>query len=126
MWWSGQVTAIDSDSRTITIRRAPISAETAKGYAFYQEAQEQGRHVALTETTRLRLAEVERWLQAPDAETTFLADDAVDYCLNGQFGGGFTDLAIGDFVGVRYYPDRQSGDLVVPHTIRISKPTVQE
>ena len=53
-----------------------------------------------------------------------LTDDAVDYCLNGEFGGGFNDIEVGDFVGVRYYPGRQRGDVLVPHTIRITKPVV--
>jgi hypothetical protein len=76
----------------------------------------------LTETARLRLAEVEKWLKDPTGEVVVLADDAVDYCLNGEFDGGFDDMQIGNFVGVRYYPDRQREDILVPHTIRISKP----
>ena len=51
-----------------------------------------------------------------------LADEAVDYCLNGEFGGSFDDIHVGDFVGVRYYPDRQQEDVLVPHTIRITRP----
>ena len=119
---SGRVIAVDRPSRQITVRRAPISADTAKGYAFYQHARKEGQRVALTETARLRLAEVTRWLADQNGEITILADDAVDYCLNGEFDGGFNSIAVGDFVGVRYYVDHQSGDLLVPHTIRISKP----
>ena len=55
-------------------------------------------------------------------ETAHSADDAVDYCLNGEFGGGFDDIQVGDFVGVRYHPDRQLAEILVPHTIRITKP----
>jgi hypothetical protein len=79
----------------------------------------------LTDTARLRLAEVEKWLKDPNGEVVVLADDAVDYCLNGEFGGGFASLAVGDFVGIRYYPDRQPKGTLVPHTIRISKPIGQ-
>ena len=48
--------------------------------------------------------------------------NAVDYCLNGEFGGGFDDMQIGDFVGIRYYPGHQPKGMLVPHTIRITKP----
>ena len=89
---------------------------------IYQHARKEGQRVALTETARLRLAEVERWLADQNGEIVILADDAVDYCLNGKFAGGFDSIAVGDFVGVRYYLDHQPGDLLVPHTIRISKP----
>ena len=43
-------------------------------------------------------------------------------CVNGEFSGGFDDIRVGDFVGVRYYPDRQRAEILVPHTIRITKP----
>jgi hypothetical protein len=122
MWMSGHVTATDSETHTITVRRRPITAEAAKGYGFYQEAKKSGQTLALTETARLRLAEVEKWLKDPTGEVVVLADEAVDYCLNGEFGGGFESLAVGDFVGVRYYPGHQPKSMLVPHTIRISKP----
>jgi hypothetical protein len=124
MWMSGHVTATDSETHTITVRRTPITAEAAKGYGFYQEAKKSGQTLALTDTARLRLAEVEKWLKDPTKEVVILADDAVDYCLNGEFGGSFDDVQVGDFVGVRYYPDRQQEDVLVPHTIRITKPVV--
>jgi hypothetical protein len=122
MWLSGRVTAVDSQTHQITVKRAPITAETAKGYGFYLEARKKGQSLALTGTARLRIAEVEKWLKDEKGEVIVLADDAVDYSLNGAFGGGFKDIAAGDALGVRYYPDRQQGDLLVPHTIRISKP----
>jgi hypothetical protein len=122
MWLSGHVTTTDSATHTITVRRTPITVETAKGYGFYLDAKKTGQTLALTETTRLRLAEVEKWLKDAVGEVVILADDAVDYCLNGEFGGGFDDIQVGDFVGVRYYPDRQPEGLFVPHTIRVSKP----
>ena len=122
MWLSGHVTATDSETHTITVRRTPITAEAAKGYGFYLEAKRNGQTLALTETARLRLAEVEKWLKDPTGEVEVLADDAVDYCLNGEFGGSFDDIDVDDFVGVRYYPDRQREDVLVPHTIRITKP----
>jgi hypothetical protein len=122
MWLSGHVTATDSATHTITVRRTPITAEAAKGYGFYQKAKKSGQTLALTDTARLRLAEVENWLKDPTGEVVVLADDAVDYCLNGEFGGGFDDMQIGDFVGIRYYPGHQPKSMLVPHTIRISKP----
>jgi hypothetical protein len=122
MWLSGHVIAIDPSTHKITVKRTPITAETAKGFGFYREAQRSGQTIALTDTARLRLAEVEQWLKDKKREAVVLADDAVDYCLNGEFGGGFKSLDVGDFVGIRYYPDRQHGDILVPHTIRISKP----
>jgi hypothetical protein len=122
MWLSGQVIAVDPASHKITVKRTPITTETAKGYGFYQEAQRSGRTLALTDTARLRLAVVEKWLKDTKGEVVVLADDAVDYCLNGEFGGGFDSLAVGDFVGVRYYPGRQRRDILVPYTIRITKP----
>jgi hypothetical protein len=125
MWMTGHVTAIDSATHEITVKRTPITAESAKGYGFYLQAQRSGRTLALTETARLRLVEVEKWLKNPTAEVVVLADHAVDYCLNGQFDGGFEDMAVGDFVGIRYYPDRQPKGTLVPHTIRISKPIGQ-
>jgi hypothetical protein len=125
MWLSGHVTATDSARRTITVRRTPITAEAAMGYGFYQEAKKSGQTLALTETARLRLAEVDKWLKDPKGHVVILADDAVDYCLNGKFGGGFESLAISDFVGVRYYPDRQPKGMLVPHTIRVSKPVTK-
>jgi len=125
MWLSDRVTAIDSATHTITVKRTPITAEAAKGYGFYLEAKKIGQTLALTETARLRLAETEKWLNDPKGQVVVLADDAVDYCLNGKFGGGFESLAVGDFVGVRYYPDRQPKGMLVPHTIRVSKPVTQ-
>ncbi|MCH5376727.1 MAG: hypothetical protein JJ992_22405, partial [Planctomycetes bacterium] len=122
MWMSGHVIAIDATTHRITVKRTPITVEAAKGYGFYLEAKKNGQSLALTDTARLRLAEVERWLQDPKGQVVVLADDAVDYCLNGEFGGGFDDIQVGDFVGVRYYPDRQPGGMFVPHTIRVSKP----
>jgi hypothetical protein len=122
MWLSGRVLAIDPKTRRVSVERAPISAETARGYGFYQEAKKSGQSLALTNTARLRLVEVEKWLKDAKGEVVVLADDAVDYCLNGEFGGGFENLNIGDFVGVRYYPERQRGDVLVPHSLRISKP----
>ena len=89
MWLSGHVIAVDSATHKITVKRTPITAEAAKGYGFYQEARKSGQTLALTETARLRLAEVEKWLKDPKGEVVVLADDAVDYCLNGEFGGGF-------------------------------------
>jgi hypothetical protein len=124
MWMSGHVTAIDSTKHTITVRRTPITTESAKGYGFYQEARKSGQTLALTDTARLRLAEVEKWLRDPTGEVEVLADDAVDYCLNGEFGGSFEDIHVGDFVGVRYYPNHQREDVLAPHTIRITKPVV--
>jgi len=121
MWLSGHVIVVDPATRKITVKRTTITADAAKGYGFYREAKRSGQTLALTDTARLRLAEVEKWLKHPTGEVVVLADDAVDYCLNGEFGGGFEGLAVGDFVGVRYYPDRQHGDILVPHTIRISR-----
>jgi hypothetical protein len=122
MWLSGRVTGVDADTRMITIRRTPIDPGAAKGYAFYQELTRNGRNVALTETARVRLREVERWLDTKQSTVTVLSDDAVDYCLNGEFGSGFTSIAVGDCVGIRYYPSHQPEDVIIPHTIRISKP----
>ena len=122
MWLSSRVTGVDADTHMITIRRTPIDPGGARGYAFYQELTRNGRHVALTETARVRLREVERWLGTKESTVTVLSDDAVDYCLNGEFGGGFTSIAVDDFVGVRYYPSHQPEDVLIPHTIRISKP----
>lgn len=122
MWLSGHVIAVDSAPRKITVKRSPITAAAAKGYRFYLEAKKNGQSLALTDTARLRLAEVEKWLQDSKGDVVVLADDAVDYCLDGEFGGGFDDIDVGDFVGVRYYPDRQRGVILVPHTIRITKP----
>lgn len=51
-----------------------------------------------------------------DDSVTVLADDAVDYCLNGEVGGSFEELGVGDFVGIRYYPDRQQKGILAPHT----------
>jgi hypothetical protein len=122
MWMSGHVTATDSATHTITVSRTPITAESAKGYGFYKEAKKSGQTLALTDTARLRLEEVEKWLKDPTGEVAVLADDAVDYCLNGEFGGSFDDIHVGDFVGIRYYPDRQRDDVLDPHTIRITQP----
>jgi hypothetical protein len=122
MWLSGRVTTVDPKTHQITVKRAPISSQTAKGYGFYLEAMKKGQNPALTGPARLRIAEVEKWLKDDKGKVVVLADDAVDYSLNGTFSGGFKDIAVGDAVGVRYYPDRQKGGLLVPHTIRISKP----
>ena len=122
MWLSGRATAIDSDTRAISVERTPLTAEKAIGFRFYQELRDAGKQVALTEAVRLRTAEVQSWLSSRSRTVLVLADIAVDYCLNGKFGGRFEDIAVGDFLGVRYYPDRQSKELLVPHTIRISKP----
>ena len=122
MWMSARVTAVDARAHRITVKRTPLSEKDAKGYAFYTEITKAGRKLNLTTTAKLRMAEVENWLRDARGTITVLADDAVDYCLNGRFGGGFDDIAPGDFVGVRYYPDRQRGGALAPHTIRISKP----
>jgi hypothetical protein len=124
MWLSGHVIAPDTATHKITVKRTPITAEAAKGYGFYLEAKRTGLTLALTDTARLRLAEIDKWLKDPTGEVVVLADDAVDYCLNGEFSGEFEDIRVGDFVGVRYYPDRQRGDVLVPHTIRITKPVL--
>ena len=121
MWLSGHVTAVDSATQKITVKRTPITAEAAKGYGIYLEARKNRQTLALTETARLRLTEVGRWLKDTKGRVSVLADNAVDYCLNGKFCGGFADIKVGDFVGVRYYPNRQQQGVLIPHTIRISK-----
>jgi hypothetical protein len=122
MWMSARVRSVDARRRRLSVKRAPLTAKEAKGYSFYREITRSGRELDLSSRAKLRMAEVEKWLKDPKGIVTVLADDAVDYCLNGKFGGGFGDIAPGDFVGVRYYPDRQTGGVIAPHTIRISKP----
>ncbi|MEM7391531.1 MAG: hypothetical protein AAF492_04210 [Verrucomicrobiota bacterium] len=122
IWMSGYVTEVDPTTRRITVERTPITAEAATGYRFHLEAREQGQRLALTQTAKVRQAEVAKWLAAPEQPIVVLADDATDVSLNGAFEDDIEHLSIGDFVGIRYYPECQPDHLLVPHTLRITKP----
>ncbi len=122
IWRGGRVASIDAEHRRVVVKPWPYDTQALTGRRIVAEHRAAGRQVHLDETARLRHACVERWIADAGKPETFYLDDAVDYTLNGLFGAGFDDLAVGDAVTIRYDCRHDATAPIPAELVRISRP----
>jgi len=115
VWMGGLITAVDAQSRILTVVRHKLQPETLRGWNFWQQAGD--RATPHDPSTKTRLGTLARWLRETDRTRRFLVDAAVDLFVDGR-AAALSDLKPGRPVGILYPAWQDAAERILPIQIR--------
>ncbi len=121
VWACGKVRQCDVQDGILSVERLTVPAAEYKGHHFYVEAMEAGQRIHPNETVTQRLAVVSDWIESRSHMLRLRMDDGVDVIINGRFGLSWSDIRIGDFVGVEYDTVQHGQEVLAARTVRVSR-----
>ena len=125
IWLSGYVVEIDKKGRIITVEQDLPPEDEMKGYRFWKQADwKVDMDFGSISESRQRLEIVKGWVKRSKEgpiRYRFLVGDGCDLLISGEFDHGFTELSVGDRIGVKYQCYVDPEEVIYPEEIRISK-----
>lgn len=119
LWYTGTVTAVDPEKKTVTVQSARLNPEAMKGWRFIQQDINRIRLPAIVQPV---IPQLEQWIRDGEAgkTRTFQLGDDVELFLNGQEAEP-ADFQAGDYVGVKFAPADESREPIKPESFRASR-----
>ncbi len=120
LWFSGTVTAVDPEQKTVDVQAAKLDPAAMKGWAFIQ--QDRSRIKIQTSFVQQNLDLLEKWIRSGETGKTYtfqLGDD-VELFLNGEEAGP-GDFKPGDRVGAKFAPADEGNSRIKPEHFRATR-----
>ena len=124
----GRITALDPQARVVTVQQNQPEARDFIGYRLWQQGgKATARHFPSVKAGAAlqRRKAVAAWIEAlakGPVRRDVLLDDGVEIIIDGTWDHNFSELKIGDLIGVRHTVIQDDGELLRPDWVRISRP----
>jgi hypothetical protein len=119
LWFTGTVTAVDPEKKTVDVQAARLNPEAMKGWRFIQ--QDRSR-IKLPSIVQPFIPQLEKWIQSGETGKTYtfqLGDD-VELFLNGQEAEP-ADFKPGDRIGAKFAPAGEGNNVITPEHFRATR-----